>query len=278
MTYPRIATLKTTEAFRAHLTASGIPLAFDDRLAAPGASPLAQPIEVDGVRVGNRFCILPMEGWDGTSDGEPSELTRRRWRHFGTSGAKLMWGGEAVAIRHDGRANPNQLLITPRNLPAIASLRDELVRAHRDRFGAAADADLFIGLQLTHSGRYARPNVYDRPEPLAGWHHPLLDRRFSAGVRVLSDAELDRLADEFIAAAALARDAGFRFVDVKQCHGYLGHELLGARGRSGPVRRSARESHPLSPSRRRGHPRAGSRIDDRRAPLGIRHRAVSKAR
>ena len=66
MTYPRIATLKTTEAFRAHLTASGIPLAFDDRLAAPGASPLAQPIEVDGVRVGNRFCILPMEGlgWD----------------------------------------------------------------------------------------------------------------------------------------------------------------------------------------------------------------------
>jgi len=234
MTYPRIATLKTAAAFRAHLTASGIPLAFDDRLAAPAASPLAQPIEVDGVRVGNRFCILPMEGWDGTSDGEPSELTRRRWRHFGTSGAKLMWGGEAVAIRHDGRANPNQLLITPRNLAAIASLRDELVRAHRERFGAAADSDLFIGLQLTHSGRYARPNVYDRPEPLAGWHHPMLDRRFAGGVRVLSDAELDRLADEFIAAAALARDAGFRFVDVKQCHGYLGHELLGARGRSGP--------------------------------------------
>jgi 2,4-dienoyl-CoA reductase-like NADH-dependent reductase (Old Yellow Enzyme family) len=93
---------------------------------------------------------------------------------------------------------------------------------------------LFVGLQLTHSGRYARPNVYDRPEPLAGWHHPLLDRRFAGGVRVLSDAELDRLADEFIAASALARDAGFSFVDVKQCHGYLGHELLGARGRSGP--------------------------------------------
>jgi NADPH2 dehydrogenase len=234
MTYPRIATLKTAEAFRAHLTASGIPLAFDDRLAAPAASPLAQPIEVEGVRVGNRFCILPMEGWDGTADGEPSELTRRRWRHFGSSGAKLVWGGEAVAIRHDGRANPNQLLITPRNLPAIASLREELVRGHQERFGAAADSDLFIGLQLTHSGRYARPNVYDRPEPLAGWHHPMLDRRFAGGVRVLSDAELDRLADEFIAAAALARDAGFRFVDVKQCHGYLGHELLGARGRSGP--------------------------------------------
>src|SRR4029077_2610002 len=109
-------------------TASGIPLAFDDRLGAPAASPLAPPVEGGRARVGDPFCILPMEGWDGTPDGEPSELTRRRWRHFGTSGAKLMWGGEAVAIRHDGRANPNQLLMTPRNLPAIASLRDELVR------------------------------------------------------------------------------------------------------------------------------------------------------
>jgi 2,4-dienoyl-CoA reductase-like NADH-dependent reductase (Old Yellow Enzyme family) len=234
MTYPRIAALKTAEAFRAHLRASGIPLEFDDRLAAPAASPLARPIEVDGVRVGNRFCILPMEGWDGTPAGEPSDLTRRRWRHFGTSGAKLVWGGEAFAIRHDGRANPHQLLINRRNLPAIASLREELVTAHRARFGANADTDLYIGLQLTHSGRYARPNVYDRPEPLAGWHHPMLDRRFPAGVCVLSDEELDRLADEFIDAAALARDAGFRFVDVKQCHGYLGHELLGARGRTGP--------------------------------------------
>jgi len=233
MTYPRIAALKTAEAFRAHLRASGIPLEFDDRLAAPAESPLARPIDVDGVRVGNRFCILPMEGWDGTPHGEPSDLTRRRWRNFGVSGAKLIWGGEAFAIRHDGRANPHQLLITAANLPAIASLREVLVASHLDRFGANADADLFIGLQLTHSGRYARPNVYDRPEPLAGWHHPMLDRRFPTGVHVLSDDDLDRLADEFIAAAELARDAGFRFVDVKQCHGYLGHELLGARGRAG---------------------------------------------
>ena len=175
-----------------------------------------------------------MEGWDGTRDGEPSDLTRRRWRRFGAGGAKLMWGGEAVAVRHDGRANPNQLLITPRTVAAIASLRGELVAAHRERFGSNADGDLYIGLQLTHSGRYARPDVYDRPAPLAACTHPLLDRRFPAGVRVLSDAELDTLVDDFAAAARLARDAGFRFVDVKACHGYLGHELLGARTRTGP--------------------------------------------
>jgi 2,4-dienoyl-CoA reductase-like NADH-dependent reductase (Old Yellow Enzyme family) len=188
---------------------------------------------MDGVRVGNRFCILPMEGWDGTPGGEPSDLTRRRWRHFGISGAKLIWGGEAVAVRHDGRANPNQLQLTERTQALIAALREELIASHRERFGSNADGDLYIGLQLTHSGRYARPNAYDRAEPLAATTHPVLDRRFPRGVRVLADAELDRLADTFVEAARLARDAGFQFVDVKACHGYLGHELLGARNRAG---------------------------------------------
>ncbi len=232
--YPRVASFKTAAAFRSHLRAHDIPLELDDALLPPSASPLGQPIAVDGVGVGNRFCILPMEGWDGTAAGEPSDLTRRRWRNFGISGAKLIWGGEAVAVRHDGRANPNQLMLTPATQPALAAMRDELVAAHRDRFGANADGDLYVGLQLTHSGRYARPNVHDRPEPLTAWRHPALDRRFPGGIRVLRDDELDRLADDFIAAARLAADAGFAFVDVKQCHGYLGHELLGARGREGP--------------------------------------------
>ena len=233
MPYPRVATLKTAAAFRNHLERSGIPLAFDDRLARPAESPLARPIDVDDVRVGNRFCILPMEGWDGTRDGEPSDLTRRRWRNFGASGAKLIWGGEAVAVRRDGRANPNQLLMTPATQPALAALRDELVTAHRARFGPDADGDLFVGLQLTHSGRYARPEVYDRPAPLAAWTHPVLDRRFPDGIRVVKDEELERLEEDFAVAARLARDAGFRFVDVKACHGYLGHELLGSRSRPG---------------------------------------------
>jgi len=232
--YPRVASLKTAAAFRAHLHRSGIRLQFDEHLTPPRDSPLAQPIEVNGVTVGNRFCILPMEGWDGTRSGEPSELTRRRWRHFGQSGAKLIWGGEAVAVRHDGRANPNQLLITPATQPALASLREELIAAHRERFGAHADRDLYIGLQLTHSGRYARPNQFDRPEPRAAARHPLLDRRFPCGIRVLSDGDLAALVNDFADAARLARDAGFAFVDVKACHGYLGHELLGARTRPGP--------------------------------------------
>ena len=231
--YPRVAALRTAEAFGAHLAGEGITLPFDRELAAAGQSPLGQPFELGGVRVGNRFCVLPMEGWDGTRDGEPSDLTIRRWQNFGRSGAKLIWGGEAVAVRHDGRANPNQLLITSRTQPAIARLREQLIAAHLERFGAGADADLYIGLQLTHSGRFAKPNLHERPEPLAAVENPVLDQRFQQPVPVLSDDDISRLIDEFIVAAKLAFEAGYQFVDVKHCHGYLGHELLGAHRRPG---------------------------------------------
>ncbi len=229
----RVATLRTPDAFRRHLEAGGIPIAFDDSLATPSDSPFARPLEADGLRPGNRFCVLPMEGWDGTADGHPTELTRRRWRNFGRSGAKLVWGGEAAAVRHDGRANPCQLVIGPATWESLARLREELVAAHEASFGRGAASDLVIGLQLTHSGRYCRPNAWDRAEPLAAFAHPVLDRRFPGGVRVLTDDELDCLACDFVKAAVLARRAGFQFVDVKHCHGYLGHELLAAHDRPG---------------------------------------------
>jgi 2,4-dienoyl-CoA reductase-like NADH-dependent reductase (Old Yellow Enzyme family) len=226
----RVASLKTREAFQGHLAEAGIALPFDAELRHP--SPLGDPFERGGLRVGNRFCILPMEGWDGTAEGEPSELTTRRWRHFGLSGAKLIWGGEAVAVRFDGRANPNQLLITEETLPALARLRETLVAAHVEHFGAGSDADLLVGLQLTHSGRFARPTL-SGSDPLTAYAHPILDRRFPKGTRVLADEDLDRLVGEFVRAAKQAQKVGFRFVDVKHCHGYLGHELLSARSRPG---------------------------------------------
>jgi 2,4-dienoyl-CoA reductase-like NADH-dependent reductase (Old Yellow Enzyme family) len=112
-------------------------------------------------------------------------------------------------------------------------LRTDLVAAHRERFGSNADGDLYLGLQITHSGRFARPDVWNVPAPMAACHHPILDKRFPNGVHVLTDAELDRLVDDYISAARLAYDCGYQFVDAKACHGYLGHELLGATTRPG---------------------------------------------
>ncbi len=187
----------------------------------------------DGNPIGNRFAVLPMEGWDATTEGKPTDLTKRRWHRFGSSGAKLIWGTEAVAVRHDGRANPNQLLLNETNLSPIADLKKDMVEGHRTAFGTSSD--LVVGLQLTHSGRFSRPNRKDHFEPLCVVENPLLDGRYNiqSSEFMATDDELDRLIEDFIRASVRAQKAGFDFVDVKHCHGYLGHEMLSARHRPG---------------------------------------------
>lgn len=228
--YVKVKSLQSVANFAAHLRASGLDLPVDEVVAADG--PLAAPFRRGGLEIGNRFAVQPMEGWDGAPDGSPTEHTRRRWQHFGASGAKLVWGGEAVAVRHDGRANPNQLTLTAATQGAIAGLRTTLVAAHRAAMGD--ERGLYVGLQLTHSGRFARPNGRQL-EPRVLYAHPLLDRKFGTDARaaLLSDGEIRALIDDYVVAARRAADCGFDFVDLKHCHGYLGHEFLSAKTRPG---------------------------------------------
>ncbi len=228
-----VGKIREVETFRERLQELQISIPCDRDLIVGGASPLAQSLHMDGIELGNRFSIHPMEGWDGTSDGRPTERTLRRWRRFGASGAKLIWGGEAVAVSHDGRANPNQLLINQDTLADLVRLREALVEEHCQAVGSAEG--LLVGLQLTHSGRYSRPNVQDRPEPRILYHHPILDERLGLprDYPLLTDVEIRGIIEDFTHAARLAHEAGFDFVDVKHCHGYLGHEFLSAHTRAG---------------------------------------------
>ncbi len=226
--YPRVPSYRTAAEMVAALRGLGREMPVLDPF---DPAPLLQPLSLGGLRAGNRFCVQPMEGWDGDADGRPSERTTRRWSRFGASGAKLIWGCEAVAVRPDGRANPHQLRLGPDTAGALAELLAVLRRAH-----GPAD-DLVVGLQLTHSGRYCRPERKDRPQPRIAYHHPILDARTGVGPKddrcVWTDAELDELLGAYARAARLAGEAGFQFVDLKHCHGYLLHELLSARTRPG---------------------------------------------
>ena len=232
MKFPKLAQLRSVPDFQARTTELGLDLPVSE-MADPAWFARACRLGAGSARViGNRFAILPMEGWDATADGQPTELVRRRWQRFGQSGAKLIWGGEAVAVRHDGRANPRQLLLSEANLPGLAGLRELLVAEHARQ---GATDDLLVGLQLTHSGRWSRPNDPRRLEPRIAYRHPLLDGRagITGDAAVLSDLELSDLVADFVQAAVRAQQAGFDFVDVKHCHGYLGHELLSAVARPG---------------------------------------------
>lgn len=235
--YPKIAQLKTLEQFQARLDELGIHIPCDEELlSAEQGTPLAQPFKVRDVTVGNRWCIHPMEGWDANRDGTPTARTLRRWERFGQSGAKLIWGGEAAAVQPTGRANPNQTLATRENEGGLRELLSVLRHAHEETCGS--DEGLLVGLQLTHSGRFCKPNDHKRWESRIAYHHPLLDAKFGIDPNdplvVLSDQELEQLANDYLSAAKLAAKVGFQFVDIKACHGYLLHEFLSARSRPGP--------------------------------------------
>ncbi len=229
----RLGTVKNVASFQEHLNALGLTIPCDHELMKRTESSLRQPLVRCDIKIGNRIVVHPMEGWDGLPDGSPSENTIRRWQRFGRSGAKLIWGGEAVAVSHEGRANPNQLVAAAHTQEGLSRLRTTLIEEHRVTTGS--DDGLLIGLQLTDSGRYSRPNAHGRPEPRILYCHPFLDRRLGlpADFRVLTDAEIEAIIENFHRAALMAWQLGFDFVDVKHCHGYLGHEFLSAHTRAG---------------------------------------------
>jgi len=206
--FPKLTSLKTPEQLRARFAELEIDLKVADSPAPGSDSPLGSSIETCLGTVGNQL--------------------------FGISGAKLIWGGEAVAVSPEGRANPNQLMINPDTISSLESLRKTLTDAHQEKFGNTDG--LKVGLQLTHSGRFARPNKKDTIEPTIVYPHPILDDRYSisdpAG-STITDEGLDQLVQKFIVAAKLAQSVGYDFVDIKQCHGYFGHELLSGYDRPG---------------------------------------------
>ena len=231
----RIPALKTAEAFRSHVASLGIEIPCDDQIVTEG-SPIGEALDgltINGKTIGNRIALHPMEGWDGTTEGRATDPMRRRWRRFGESGAKLIYGCEAMAVRPDGRANPNQLIISEESRGDLIELREILLKAHREWHGDIDD--LAIGFQLTHSGRFCRPNGKFTYEPKIAYRHPILDEKFmvKGDENLMTDDEVEVLIGDYVQAARVAKEVGADFVDIKHCHGYLLHEFLGAYSRPG---------------------------------------------
>ncbi len=230
--FKKITAFKTAADFAAHIKEMGLPFGLVEEVKPGKESRLGEKVEHNGHVIGNRWAILPMEGWDCLPDGNPSEYTLRRWSRFAASGAKLLFGTEAAAVMTEGRSNTRQLMMTEDTYDAMAKASEMMRKVHEEKFGNADD--LYIGLQLTHSGRYSHPYDDMKLASVTAYSHPLLDKKFgSSPANVVSDDELKRIIERFIDAAKLAYKAGFNFVDIKHAHGYLGHELLSAHTRPG---------------------------------------------
>ena len=185
------------------------------------------PIEIYGRQVKNRIVFHPMEGCDGKRNGAIDELTRRRYLRFARSGAGIIWF-EATAVCAEGRANPRQLFINEETVDGYAQLVAEIRQTAIEECGFAP----LIIVQLTHSGRFSKPN--GTPEPIVAYRNSHWEiGKENQPYTVATDAYCDEIAEKYAQAAKLAVKAGFDGIDVKCCHGYLFNEFLRAYNRKG---------------------------------------------
>ena len=183
-------------------------------------SVFSRKVEVEpGFTLKNSLAVHPMEGFDGTADGSPGELTIRRYKRFAESGAGLLWI-EAVAVQPDARTSARQLMITEKNLDDYKRLIETIKNI--------AGNDTKIIIQLTHSGRFSKPPVITR-------HNNTLNERMNLdpSYQCVSDDYLKKVEDNFENAAYLSYQAGVDGIDIKACHAYLFDELLCAFEREG---------------------------------------------
>jgi 2,4-dienoyl-CoA reductase (NADPH2) len=197
----------------------GLNLPFDNDI-----SNLLSPVAVEGHIIPNRIVIQPMEGYDSTPDGSPSDLTIRRYLRYADGGSGMIWF-EAVAVSHKGRSNPRQLWLHEGNVNNYKTLNDEVRRHAKDNNSLP-----FLVIQLTQSGRYSKPD--GKPEPQVPQLNPVLDK---GDPYVLTDDDLKKIQDQYLSAAKLAKEAGFDAIDIKACHGYLIHEMLFSKERKNSI-------------------------------------------
>jgi NADPH-dependent glutamate synthase beta subunit-like oxidoreductase/2,4-dienoyl-CoA reductase-like NADH-dependent reductase (Old Yellow Enzyme family) len=204
-------------------------------------SPLKRPVKVGSLTAPNSMAIHPMEGCDGDASGKPGPLTIRRYTRFAGGGAGLIWA-EAIAVVPEGRANPRQLWLSDQNKDVFAEMIGVMRQAAAARFGQ--DHKPIIVAQLTHSGRYSKPQ--GKSHPLIPQHdlyrdamvpqyppNPDAKKNIAPDWPVITDEYLDGLQEAYVKAARLAFEVGFDAVDIKACHGYLISELLASRMRQG---------------------------------------------
>ena len=170
---------RNLDEIRGKTSSLGLDIRFDEDI-----SVLASPVRVGHLTSPNRFAVLPMEGCDSETDGSPSKLVYDRYLKYADGGYGLIWF-EANAVVPEGRANELQMMLTASNVGRFRDLVSKVDELSMKKHGFRP----VNILQLTHSGRYSRPEGH-LARPLVPQHDPYLDKGNEV---IVSDEYLDSL-------------------------------------------------------------------------------------
>jgi anthraniloyl-CoA monooxygenase len=189
--------------------------------APPGARPpppMLTPYTLRGVTLANRIVVSPMAMYSA-QDGLLNDF------HFAHLGARAM-GGAALVFAEMTCVSPDAR-ITPGCLGLWNDAQGAQWKRLVDLIHAVGHAK--AGVQLGHAGRKGATRLawegIDQPLESGGWPlisaSPLPYLRHSQVPREMTRADMERVRDDFVAAAGRAAEAGVDWLELHCAHGYL---------------------------------------------------------
>ncbi|MDA3624609.1 bifunctional salicylyl-CoA 5-hydroxylase/oxidoreductase [Saccharopolyspora oryzae] len=190
---------------------------------ATGTPPMFHPYRLRGLELPNRIVVSPMAQYSAT-DGMPDDwhLVHLGGRAQGGAGLVLT---EMICTSPDARITPG--------CPGLWN------DAQRDAWARVVDfahtrTGAKIGAQIGHAGRKGSTKVMwegiDEPLPTGGWEilgpSPIRYRPDSQIPRAATEADLDQVVADHVAAARRAAEAGFDLLELHFAHGYLVSSFL----------------------------------------------------
>ncbi len=183
-----------------------------------GVPPMFTPFRLRGMLLPNRVVVSPMDMYCA-EDGMPNDF------HLVHLGARALGGAglvmtEMVCVSPEGRITPGCTgMYAPEHVEGWAR-----VTAMVHRWSGAR-----IALQLGHSGRKGSTRLMweGNDEPLESGNWPVMAASpiaYKPGMQVpreMTRADMERVRDEFVAAARMGEAAGFDMLELHCAHGYL---------------------------------------------------------
>jgi 2,4-dienoyl-CoA reductase-like NADH-dependent reductase (Old Yellow Enzyme family) len=173
------------------------------------------PIRIGPLTLRNRF-IKSATNEGMARGGVPSQMLVKHHADIAAGGVGMTTVAYC-AVSADGRTFEDQLQLEPRIVPGLRVLTDSV-----HRHGAAACA------QVTHAGAFTFLPRLATKRPLSASSGINTAGAVSGRLfrQAMSEADIGRIADEFAAAARIAREAGFDAVEIHMGHGYLLSQFL----------------------------------------------------
>jgi 2,4-dienoyl-CoA reductase-like NADH-dependent reductase (Old Yellow Enzyme family) len=181
----------------------------------PRTSPAFTPLRVGPLTLRNRFIKSATN--EGSAKGGIPSRRLAKFHEDIAAGGVAMTTVAYCAVAPDGRTFTDQITLDEDSVRHLRVLTDGV-----HRHGAAASA------QITHGGcfTFVPPTATARPLSASGGFNKVGIMSGQWLRQRMNDADLERVASEFVRGARHARAAGFDAVEIHMGHGYLLSQFL----------------------------------------------------